>query len=643
MDLDEFGVKVTGAGDLISDALAGGIDPMSVLGRGGVHVTGTGPDNQLFKRFAVRGAQGSQTPEGEGKMTGVDVGSFEIGPTRLDVSARREGDSIFVEVPQFSIASIALDRFLFTSTEGDRGVQMWSEGTSGIEGISFNGSVRLDSRVKGSNDLADFRLAKVHVESARIDRVYGDGLGFALLGEKTQVSIKSGAIKGIHAEKFDVTWPADPKAAPKFTGKAGIDSIDKLVLGESFASGWTLGGGRIDATALSAEFLEDGGVKASIGSLSLSSFAVRGPDGWVRFTLADLGGKFTYRDGTLDIEDFHFGSLTVAAIHWKVGEKGFVEAKEPSTLTGLKLKGRIETELQPAPAKDAKGGKTPESKRAIKRLHIERLHIDKIESKHLIYQDENNRIELRPADPLMEKHMVGFKPLFLQNLDVWGLDWTPKEGVTKGKVDLGTYEGSAHYTGLKSGLTAGIALRGAGMSAEMVGPDAFTVDLGKIEKTGGEFHNSKFDTGFSTGNIVGKVAMGPDYVELQGVEIDKTHLSNMRYTDLPKKLTLDAVNIDRIKLGKVRQNYNISTDPATKGEKTPTTLKVTDLELFDVMALRFDYQGESRGMVGKGADAKEEVSTQHIKGKSATISHLEGRHVRPERAHWRHHAGRPRG
>src|SRR6185295_1394046 len=106
---------------------------------------------------------------------------------------------------------------------------------------------------------------------------------------------------------------------------------------------------------------------------------------------------------------------------------------------------------------------------------------------------------------------VGFKPLFIQNLKVWGLDWKPESGVSKGKVEVESYETSAHYEGLKSGLRAGVALTGKGMSAEMVGKDAFSVDVGKIEKTGGNVHTANFDTNFSTGTIVGKVAVGPDY------------------------------------------------------------------------------------------------------------------------------------
>jgi len=621
LQLDEFGVRVSGAGDLLSDALGGGIDPLAVLERGNVTVAGAGPNDRLFKQLSLHQAQTvSHMPD---KGLQADVGAFDIGETRVRIGAHKEGDSLFVDVPRFDLDSLAIDRLLLTASEGEEGFQAWSSGKSGIEHVAVRGSLRLDSRVPGSRELADYRLAQVHFDHFEIGSLYGNGLGFAMLGKKLELEIKSGSIKGIKGDGVDVAIPEDANASPVVTGRVGIDSIDKLVVGKAVVGAWAVSSGRIDAKSIGVELFEDGGIKAAVGDLDLVDFAVRGPDGWVRFSLADLGGKFGWRNGVLDVEDFHFGSLRVAAIHWKVGEKGFVEAKKPTTISDVALKGRVETKLEPAKAAPGKAVKPGETERKPSRIKIERLHIGKVESEELTYQDENNRIEIRAADPMAEKYMVGFKPLYIQNLDVWGLEWTPAGGVTSGKAKVGTYEASAHYEGLKSGLRAGIALSGKGMSAEMVGKDAFTVDVGKIEKTGGELHNAKFDTRFATGSIVGKVALGPDYIEAQNVEIAKTHFSGLRYRDLPKILTLDAVNVDRIKLGRVRQNYTISTDAATKGEKVPTMLEVRDLELFDIAASALDYKGESRGTVGEGEDKKDTVSTQHIKGRYATISHLQ--------------------
>jgi hypothetical protein len=625
LQLDEFGAGLSGAGDLLSDALGGGIDPLAMLSHGGVKVAGTGPNDRLFKNLSLHRAS---TLSNQGnKDTQGDIGSFDIGETRVSLTARKAGDSLFVDVPKFELDALSVNQLLLTSTTGTneaaQGLQVWSTGQSGLDKLVFRGSVRLDSRVPNSSDLSDYRLVHAHIDLFEVGKLYGNGLGLTLIGKKLEVEIRSGSINGIRASGMEVDFPADTDASPVVTGHVGVDSIDKLVIGKAVAGAFAVDHGRIDAKDIGVDFLEEGAIQARIGDLDLTDFSVRGPDGWVRLSLADLATQVTWRNGQLDIEDFHFGRLRVAGIHWKVGERGFIEADKPCTLTNLSLIGKLQTKLEPGKAKP---GQKAEPERKISAITIERLHIGKIEAEHLIYQDENNRVELRPADAYLEHDMAGFRPLFVENLDVWGLDWKPAGGISSGKAEVGSYDTSAQYKGLTSGLSAGIALSGKGMKAEMVGKDAFTVDVGKTDHTGGHVDTGKFRTNFSTGSIVSTVAIGPNYTELQGLEINGTVLSGLQYTDLPRILKLNSVNIGRLKFGKVRQHYTVSTDTATLGEKTPAKLEVEKLELFDVIARSLDYQGESKGTLGEGQDKKETNSIQHIKGSVATISHLEVSH-----------------
>jgi hypothetical protein len=190
----------------------------------------------------------------------------------------------------------------------------------------------------------------------------------------------------------NVEIPEDKNKSPVITGKVDINSIDKLVIGKAMMDAWTVNQGRIDAKTISVALLEDGGVKASVGDLDLTNFSVRGPDGWIRFSLADMGGKFSYdAKGTLDIEDIHFGSLKVFGIHWKVGETGFIESKKTSTLSDLKLKGHVDTRLEPVKAKPGKTVKEGETERKISRVVIDKMHVGKIESEELTYQMKTTR------------------------------------------------------------------------------------------------------------------------------------------------------------------------------------------------------------------------------------------------------------
>ena len=626
LDLEGFGVRVTGAGDLLSDALGGGIDPLRVLERGEVQVTGIGNRSQndrdrgiLFKRFGVRQAQTLSNDIGSSKS--ADVGSAEIGETRLNLTAKKEGDSLHIEIPKFEVDSLMMDRLLLTSTAGgidsESGFQIWSTGKSGIDKFVFDGSVRLDSKVKGSRDLKDYRVAHVHITHLGIGSLYGNGLGFTQIGKKFEVEIRSGSINGINADGIDIDTPEDETAKTQITGKVGIDSIDKVVLGKAVFGAWSANSGQIDAKRIDVTLLKDGDLEATVGDLDLAGFMVRGPDGWVRFSLTDLGGNLSWKKGVLDIPDLHFGTLQVHGVHWKIGEHGFVESDKTSTLSGVRVTATLDT--REVPSKDKKG----ETERELTRVQIKTFHVDKIESEHLIYQDEENRVELRAADPTKtnEKQMRAFKPLFLQNLDITDVDWKKQGGVAAGKVTLENYQGAAHYEDLKTGLKAGIGLKGKGISAEVVGPGAYSFDVGKIEKTGGYYGDGKISTGFGTGAIVGKLAMGPDYAELHDVEILATQLDDPTYKDAPKLLKLTNAKVEKIKLRKLRQNYALSTGPDNKPVKTKTDMVMEGLEVFGIVAEGLDYDsGET-----KTVDAKcvETTSKQHITGTKATIDYLQ--------------------
>lgn len=621
LQLDQFGVRASGAGDLLSDALGGGIDPLAVLSRGGVKVAGTGPDDRLFKNLSLHRA-GALSKQGD-KDTQGDVGSFDIGETRVSLSARKEGDSLFVDVPKFELDAISVNQLLLTSLTGEneaaQGLQVWSTGQSGLEKLVFHGSVRLDSRVPNSRDLADYQLAHAHIDLFEIGRLYGNGLGLALIGKKLEVEIRSGSINGIRAIGVDVDFPADPKASPVVTGHVGIDSIDKLVIGKAVAGAWAVDHGRIDAKDIAVDLLKDGAIQARIGDLDLTDFSVRGPDGWVRFTLANLGGRVKVMGDRIELEEFHLGSLTVPSLHWKVGPTGFVEADEPVTIRGVRVSAIASLEDAPAKARDTD---TDPAKKTAKRLAsatIKTLAIDQVEARHLVYQDEDNRIEIGPPPPGAPKYMKDFQPLSLERLIVTDLRWDRGTGVTTGTAGLKRYQAQANVTGLHSALRAGVALKGGGMTAKVKSPGVFGVDIGKIEKVRGHYADGSLSTLFGTGAITGEVEIGPNYVAVENLDIGKAALAKTEFVDGGRKLNLKGAVIDRIRLGRLRRNYELSTDEATKGEKVPTTMEIENLEIFDVIADRFVYDGAS---TGKTADGTETSSTQHVEGRTATIEHV---------------------
>lgn len=607
VQLDDFGVAVRGAGDLLTDAMNGTVDPMAVLRRGGVSVQGTGTNNRLFSRFSVSGGETQIDAAGNARSTSAAANSFDIGETRLDLKAQREGDAITIAVPDFAIAEVALDHFDLT-TGSDTGMQLWSDGKSAIEDIRFSGSIRLESRVPGSDRPEDFRLAHATIDQFRIGRVYGAGLGFAAIGDKFEVKIKSGEIDGIHAETIDVDFPADAKAAPVFSGTGGIERIDNVVLDRAIAGAWSAQGGRLNARALNFAALKDGGIEASLGGLSVLGAQVRGPDGWVRLSLADLSAKVGFKNGVLDVKELALGRLDVPAVHWKVGPKGHVDADKPVTLTDLRLSARIEM-----PAATTPDGKVPPVK-----AHLERLHIGGIDAQHLIYQDENTRVEIGPDAAKLPTHMQGYKPLQLRNLDISGLEWEAGAGVSAGKAKLGSYEGSASFEQLKTGLKLGAVIKGKGISADILGAGQYDVDLGKIESTRGQYHDKAIDTRFALGPITGKIGLGPDHVEARGIVIEGINLGKASYTDGPTHIGLGSLFAQKLTIGRARQNFVASKDPAKHGAQEAGTLEIADVELDDVSAQHFIYDGRSETV----ANGQKTASTQHVTAKYAEMKRL---------------------
>ena len=625
--LEEFGVNVSGAGDLLSDALGGGIDPLSVLERD-VSVTGTGAGQQLFKKLSVHGMQ-STGENGKGHFS-ADAGAFDVEGARLDLSAKKNGDEIVVTVPKFEVDAVEISKFLMTSLEAvdpadpdapPAGIQVWSRGASRIEKISYAGKVTMASRVPGSRDLSDYRLKHVRVDAFEIGRLAGDGLGFSMPDRKLEVDILSGSINGLRATGVDVDFPADKSASTTITGKIDVDAIDQLVVGRAVMDTWSADG-TINAQTISVGLLEDGGITASIGDLDLVDFGVRGPDGWVRLNLSNLAADVGYKDGTIQLRDIRFDTLQVKGIHWKVGETGFVESDKTSTLRGLKLKGRLETVQKDAIDKKTRLP-TGEKERALSKVHIESLGIDRIESEGLVYQDEDNRVELKKADKAdpAQQRMGGFEPLFLQDVKVWDLDWVAGgKGVTAGHVGIGGYSVSAHYHDLKSSMVAGLGISGKGMSAEIVGPGRYAIDLGKADKSGGYYADGKLSSSFDSGAIIGKMGMGPDYLEASDIEIDKLRLDDPVYRDAPKVLKFGGAGVEKIKLKKFRQNYALSTGPDKKQVKTKTDVVVEGLELIGLHADNLDYDsGEIKGF---DAECNKTTSRQRVTSTKVTVDYL---------------------
>lgn len=628
IELEGFGLEMTGAGDVLSMLMSeDAFNPLALLEskvpaqQKKISLAGTGPDHRVLKKFAIGGIQGTKDDDLKGRTAQGEA--FEVGETKLDASVRREGDSIWVDVPQFSVASILLRRFDLTSLDYATGFQVWSDGQSGIDGIRLKGHVRLDSKVAGSRDMKDFAVAHAEIDDFRIEQVYANGLGFKSIGEKLEVNLSSGAIKGIYAQDLKIDLPPGNKP-PVVIGKAGIEVIDHVALERTLVGGFEATG-QLSAKNFTIEAVEDGTLKASLATLSAAAFVKRGSDGWARLSLADLGLNVEYKDGVLKVKEIHLGSLTVNEIDWRFGTK-HIQAKRPAKLINLRASARIETDLagkkeDPEVAKPK--GVPVVIPSGLKRFVVTDFRIDTISADHLLYEDGDMRVEIGEADPAkrdpaITAAMRKFTPLHLGGLHAEKVEWSQDKGLVSAEGGIDDYSLSARYTDLKTKMAAGVALSGAGLTATMKGDGNTTFDPGKVDKSAGFFKHNGIDAKFTTGALFGALTLGPDFVQLDGFKLKDIDLPKAEYHAPDRDLVVNGAHIDQVAMPYLKLTYDKF---EVNGEKAALIrdVMIPEIEIKGIRASSIAYNGTAKGKDDKGVDV---TSTQDIRTGAAFIDRL---------------------
>lgn len=619
LELDEFGIRATGAGDVLGDVLSGGFNLPKVLERG-VTIQGTGPDDRLFKRFGLKNAHTKDDQSKSNKS--LEVGEFEIGETKSNFFVKKDGNSLNVTINKFKIASVAMTQMLFTGFDDKTGgSQIWSNGTSTLQDLTLTGSLRLDAPAASDGTaLGDYRLAHAQIDEFRIGQITANGLGYASLTQRLEVTIKSGSIQGLWARGLSIDFPTDPKAAPAIQGFAGIEAVNNVEIAAALSNGMNLERGTINATNLGLEFLKEGGIEASADDLSATAMSLRGPDGWARFSLSHLSGTVRMKDGVYTAKNVRLGSFEVSSLDWSVGPKRKIVAKKPAKLVNLRASGEIVTEQ--VPVKPKKGAvadptKEPETETKLRSIKVTDFHIDSILAQHLLYQDEDIQFEIKEYDSSMPATMRDFQPLYIQNFDIHGLEWSSKEGLKRADVDLGKFEASTTFKSFKEGLEGGFALKGIDMGATFVGKDFAVSSLGIIEKTGGFFKGKGVDTSFGTGSIFGSVTTRPDYISLNGLEIQDLRFGKTTYTDgVDKNVVLGSAGVGKINIDIVEANLETVKDADGNETKQIKDINIGEIIFTDIHAEKFTYDGKSNGKTETGEAF---TSTQHVEAAKAYI------------------------
>lgn len=604
VELDEFGVKISGAGDLLTDAFNGGIDPDKVL-KHGASMKGLGPDGRLLKRFAIKGAN-IRDDKADARTEGS--GDMELGETHLNIQAQRSGDTVTIDLAKLDIASFSLSEMLLTSDDAGVGMQIGSSGTSSIEGIHLDGEVRLVKRadVQGDGKFpADFRLSHVTVRNMRINRISANGLTYSSLPDKIEATIKSGAIGGIWIRDLTLDYPEGEGAKPVMLGSAGIDSITDLDVAGAIKGGMALQSGRLNGKSLQVDFLEEGALRASVGDLSATAMSLRGPDGWARFSLNHLSGTVTAKDGVYTLDAVKLGSLEVPAVHWRAGNRT-IDGDKPARLIDLRVSAKVVTHKEKP---DKPGAGEAEGKTVLDSVSVHDLYVGAVSAGHLLYQDGEQEVEIGAPDSTLPPEMQGFRPLYISDIHVENLEWDPAKGVGGNRMEVGVggFEASAVYRNLKDGVRAGMALKGSKMGMSFIGPNFIVGNTGMIAKSAGFYRDKNVTSNFSTGQIFGSYTLTDKGVILNSIEVDQIALGRTTYGAPGVSVVLGGAGAAHLSISRVDMAFDKSVDAQGKQVKKLSNVSVGEIIMTGLHADQFRYVGKVVGASDKGVITTKET------------------------------------
>lgn len=590
VELDEFEGAATGAGDLLGD----GFDLDRML-------KGTVAVKARLRRLAVSGGNVQANKAGAGTFGGAN---FELGETRLDVAAQRNGTSVDIELKDFTIASFTLSDMLLTSDSKGIGMEIESAGATRFDGVHLDGTLRMEKKenVDGDGSFpSDFWLAHATVSAFRIDKVTAGGLVYRDIPQQMEVSLKSGTIAGIHANELLIDFPKTGADKLSIAGAAGIDAVSNVELGATLAHGWELQHGRISGTGLGFEFAREGAITVSAGDLNLASATLRGPDGWARFSLGHLSGTVVVNDGTFELKQVRLGSLKVAHIDWRAGERR-IETDRPASIDDVRVSGKIVTTRLPPKSGKASGYPAPQPTTVVSSVSVSELSVGSIVAEHLVYRDADEVVEIGVPDKDLPDEMQGFRPLSVRGISLRNLEWDAGKGLDlrRQELDVKTFEAAAVYKDLKAQVSAGLALKGKDMGLTFAGPNFVTGSTGIIEKTGGFYKGKGVDTHFKTGQIVGGFTLTDKEIILNSLDIDDVRIGATTYTGAEgMEVGMGSAGIGHVEIGPVHAQLEPGKDERGRATKTISKISAESIVLTGIEAQKLRYAGKATSLDDK--------------------------------------------
>lgn len=355
---------------------------ITVQGRGTSEATGR--QDRIFASATATDA----------RFDGAQAASVEIGETegRLTYGRRR------ISMDNLGVESISVTQFHMTTpseVEPDEGggtavTQIYSDGTSTLTGLSVSGSLDFEP-VEGGDQ--EYRLAHVDIAELLVDRLTADGLGYYryhyppeegprdpdINYGRSEYRVESGAMRGIEIRGLTVDLPESDDEHMRMQGDVEVAGLDN-----------------IRASAFIEGTLNQSDAQLSSGSIN---FHVESEGGVTRLSGIEIP------------------AVTLHSFHFRGQEGKSVRAPRPVRLAGIRADAAIDRS-------------DPDNTTVI--LHA--LHVTSINGEDLTVVWPPYTVHIRQDERVETEALLHGReappPLSISNLDVTGLQWSSRGGVT---------------------------------------------------------------------------------------------------------------------------------------------------------------------------------------------------------------------
>ena len=281
------------------------------------------------------------------------------------------------------------------------------------------------SGIDASLDLIGDRIELHRIDIATIAVTAGSqGLIYEDFAAGIRATVFSGGLRGVWAEGLALGADGLERREGATLSGAGIRQFDGVrfagALGQSLSGTGTLSSPAVQRQdAVGVRLLDDGATRVDLASLLLTEASITTPGGSIRIERVDVSASArittTEHGYDVQVDGFHIARLVLGNVDWRMADGSTITARGRTELQEITAAVSLST------AGSSLAGATVRS-----------LHINTITATDLTYRQGD--IVVHVNRPSAQDH----PSLEIHDVDVQGVQWDPRRGVTAGTVTVGS-------------------------------------------------------------------------------------------------------------------------------------------------------------------------------------------------------------